>query len=66
MTQDAVGLLHCAQCVVYQDPQGLFLRAAVQPVVPQPVLVHGVIPLWVQDMNLFSTNFMIVLPNLPI
>lgn len=52
------------QHVVLQDLQSLSCRAAFQPVVHQHVLVHGVIQLWAQDINLVLFNFLSFLSDL--
>lgn len=52
------------QHVVRQDLQSLSRTAAFQPVVPQHVLVHGVIQPWAQDINLVLFNFLTFLSDL--
>ena len=57
--QDTVGFLSCestlpahAQLFIYQYPQVLLLRAALNPFIPQPVLILGIAPIQVQDLAL--------------
>jgi len=56
-SQDAVGLLgHLGilfahvQLAVSQHPKVLFCRASFQPLLPQPVVLHGVVVTQVQDL----------------
>ncbi|PKU42718.1 hypothetical protein llap_6967 [Limosa lapponica baueri] len=62
--QDVIGLLgHKGTLlahghpIVHQNSQVFLHRAALQLVSPQPVLVHGVIPLQVQDPTLALVEF---------
>ncbi|KAK4822020.1 hypothetical protein QYF61_006868 [Mycteria americana] len=57
--EDAIGFLGCLgtllahiQPAVNQYPQVLFYRAAVQPLFPKPVALHGVVVAQVQDLAL--------------
>ena len=50
--------------LVHQDHQGLFCKAAFQPFGPQPILVHEVIPLQVQDF-VFSFDGLHEIPVSP-
>ena len=57
--QGTVGLLGCehtllphVQVLLHQQPQVLLLRAALNPFIPQPVLIPGVAPTHVQDLAL--------------
>ncbi|PKU45971.1 hypothetical protein llap_3739 [Limosa lapponica baueri] len=61
--QDAVGLLgHLdtllarVQPAVDQHPQALFCQAALQPLFPKPVALHGVVVTHVQDLALALLN----------
>jgi len=54
--QDMAGLLGCErtlvahrQLFIHQNPQALLSRAALNPFIPQPVLIPGVAPAQVQD-----------------
>ncbi|KAK4830856.1 hypothetical protein QYF61_013785 [Mycteria americana] len=57
--QDAVDLLGCEhtlsahiQLFIHQYPQVLLCRAALNPFIPQPVLIPGIAPTQVQDLAL--------------
>jgi len=57
--QDMVGLLGCERTLVahvklliHQYPQVLLSRAALNPLIPQPVLIAGVAPPQMQDIAL--------------
>ncbi|KAK4816649.1 hypothetical protein QYF61_019626 [Mycteria americana] len=57
--QDMVGFLGCertlpahVQLFIHQYPQVLLCRAALNPFIPQPVLIPGVAPTQVQDLAL--------------
>jgi len=56
--QDAVGFLGCQRTLpahamsIHRSPQVLLLRAALEPLSTQPVLVFGIVPTHVQDLSL--------------
>ena len=57
--QDTVGFLSCerilpahVQLFIHQHPQVLLGRAALNPFIPQPILIPGVAPTQVQDLAL--------------
>ncbi|KAK4816374.1 hypothetical protein QYF61_016278 [Mycteria americana] len=57
--QDTVGFLGCERTLlariqpfIHQYPQVLLCRAALNPFIPQPVLIQGVAPAQVQDLAL--------------
>ncbi|KAK4807049.1 hypothetical protein QYF61_018390 [Mycteria americana] len=63
--QDAVGFLGCkhtltahVQLFIYQYPQVLLHRAALNPFIPQPVLILGIAPTQGQDPDLALLNLM--------